>query len=125
MTRVADRYRLVDQLGVGRSSMVWRAYDDVLGREVAVKVLSPEVAQRARLLDRIRAAGRLRDRFVAEVYDVGETEAGLPFVVMELVPGRSLGSLLAEGELSHPTAVTVGAQVAAALAAAHARRGAH
>ncbi|MEV6634306.1 hypothetical protein AB0M54_26520 [Actinoplanes sp. NPDC051470] len=83
------------------------------------------MAQRARLLDRIRAAGRLRDRFVAEVYDVGETEAGLPFVVMELVPGRSLGSLLAEGELSYPTAVTVGAQVAAALAAAHARRGAH
>ncbi|GLY99330.1 hypothetical protein Acsp02_65830 [Actinoplanes sp. NBRC 103695] len=105
--------------------MVWRAHDKLLGRAVAVKVLSPDTANRPELLDRIRgearATMRLRFRHVGEVYDFGETEAGLPFVVTELVDGRSLAALLGEGALPYRTAVTVGAQVAAALAAAHAR----
>ena len=125
MTRVANRYRLLDQLGVGSTSVVWRAHDELLGREVAVKVLSPETADRPQLLDRIRgevrATMRLRFRHVGEVYDFGETEAGLPFLVMELVEGRSLAELLGEGALPDRAALAVGAQVAAALAAAHAR----
>src|ERR1700755_1668610 len=86
---LAGRYRLLDRLGVGGMSVVWRAHDEVLGRDVAVKVLSPETAADPKLLDRIRvearAAARLRHPHVVEVHDFGETDGGLPFVVMELV----------------------------------------
>ncbi|MEV6487286.1 serine/threonine-protein kinase [Actinoplanes sp. NPDC051633] len=122
---MANRYRLLDQLGVGGMSVVWRAHDEVLDREVAVKVLSHETAADPMLLDRIRiearAAARLRHPHVVEVHDFGETEAGLPFVVMELVDGRSLADLLVKGPLPWRSAVTIGAQVADALSAAHAR----
>ena len=125
VTRVAGRYRLSERLGTGGMSVVWRARDEVLDREVAVKVLSPETAADPMLLDRIRvearAAARLRHPHVVEVHDFGETEDGLPFVVMELVDGRSLADLLAKGPLPWRTAVTIGAQVADALGAAHAR----
>ena len=122
---VADRYRLLDWLGTGGMSVVWRAHDDVLDRAVAVKVLSSHVAASPGLLDRIRtearSAARLRHPNVVEVYDYGETADRLPYVVMELVDGRSLAEVLRRGPLPWRAAVTIGAQVAAALAAAHAR----
>jgi serine/threonine-protein kinase len=122
---VASRYRLLDRLGAGGMSVVWRAHDEVLDREVAVKVLAPDKAAGAKLLDRIRiearSAARLRHPHVVEVHDFGETEAGWPFVVMELVEGRSLADLLTRGPLPWRTAVMAGAQVADALSAAHAR----
>jgi serine/threonine-protein kinase len=125
VTVVADRYRLLDRLGTGGMSVVWRAHDEVLDREVAVKLLSPDVAANPGLVNRIRvearAAARLRHPNVVEVHDFGETEDGLPYVVMELVEGRSLAAVLADGPLPWESAVHVCAQVAAALAAAHAR----
>jgi hypothetical protein len=115
---VAGRYRLRDRLGSGGMSVVWRAEDAVLGREVAIKVLSG--AEPAELYAEARAAARLRHPNVVEVYDYGET-AGLPYVVMELVEGRSLSTLLTGGPLPWRPAVLIAAQVAAALAAAHER----
>ncbi|MET8152051.1 serine/threonine-protein kinase [Actinoplanes sp. NPDC049668] len=124
---IAGRYRLREQLGRGGMSVVWRADDDVLGREVAVKVLSARLAgdpqQRRLIRDEARAAARLRHANVVAVYDYGEfTDAGcaLSYVVMELADGRTLADMLTGGRLPWKVATLVGAQVAAALAAAHA-----
>jgi hypothetical protein len=124
---IAGRYRLRERLGQGGMSVVWRADDDVLGREVAVKVLSAALAgdpgQRRQIRDEARAAARLRHTNVVAVYDYGEfTDAGrtLSYVVMELVDGRTLADMLTGGRLPWKVATLVGAQVAAALAAAHA-----
>ncbi|MFC7531565.1 serine/threonine-protein kinase [Actinoplanes sp. GCM10030250] len=124
-----DRFRLRERLGVGGMSVVWRAQDEVLGRDVAVKVLSPHLAQDQDLLARIRAearaVARLRHPNIVDVYDYGEAPGPLPYVVMEVVEGRSLSQLLSGGALTWRLAVLVGAQVAAALAAAHERSVVH
>ena len=122
---IAGRYRLLDRLGVGGMSVVWRAHDEVLDREVAVKVLSPGPSASPELLDRIRvearAAARLRHPNIVEVHDFGETDRQMPYMVLELVDGRSLAEVLSEGALPWRYATLIAAQVAAALAAAHAR----
>jgi eukaryotic-like serine/threonine-protein kinase len=121
---IAARYRLLERLGAGGMSVVWRASDAVLGREVAVKVLTADVAADPALLHQLyaeaRAAAGLRHANVVEVYDYGEA-SGLPYVVMELVAGRPVNALLSAGPLPWRVAVLIAAQVAAALAAAHAR----
>lgn len=119
---LAGRYKLLDRLGVGGMSVVWRAHDQVLDREVAVKVLS---SANPGLLDRIqieaRSAARLRHPNIVEVHDFGQTDQNVPYVVLELVDGRSLAAVLSGGAVAWRSAVLIGAQVAAALAAAHAR----
>jgi hypothetical protein len=109
------RYRLRERLGHGGMSVVWRAADEVLGRDVAVKVLAPELAADPAVLrhlrDEARAAAGLRHPNVVEVYDYGESaEDGrtLPYVVMELVDGRSLHDLLSGGALPWRLAVVIG-----------------
>ncbi|MFI1992967.1 serine/threonine-protein kinase [Actinoplanes sp. NPDC020271] len=123
---IDGRYRLSERLGQGGMSVVWRADDESLGREVAVKILSPALAGDPALRQRIqaeaRAAAGLWHPGIVAVYDYGElTEAGqvLSYVVMELVEGRSLNDMLSGGPLAWPMAVLIGAEVAAALAAAH------
>lgn len=102
--RVADRYELVAPLGEGGMGVVWRARDARLGREVAVKVLSAETVgsatARARLIREARAAAALEHEGIIRVYDVGETEDGGAFLVMELIRGRSFRAALADGSLS-------------------------
>lgn len=123
---IAGRYRLLERLGQGGMSVVWRADDVVLGREVAVKVLSAALADDAELRRQIRAEARaaagLRHANVVAVFDYGEfADAGrtLSYVVMELVDGRSLADMLTAGALPWRLAVLIGAQVGAALAASH------
>ncbi|MGI5524068.1 protein kinase domain-containing protein [Micromonospora sp. CA-259024] len=124
-----ERYRLIEQLGAGGMSVVWRGYDEVLGRQVAVKVLASRLASDRAFRHRIRieaqAAARLCHPNITNVYDYGESEqVGLtvPYVVMELVDGASLASRLGrESRLPWREAVTIGAEVGSALATAHAR----
>jgi eukaryotic-like serine/threonine-protein kinase len=122
---VASRYRLIERLGAGGMSVVWRAYDDVLGRPVAVKLLAPQWSGdadfRARVHREARAAARLTHPNITNVYDYGEAADGTPYVVMELVEGQSLAQRLAAGPLAWRSAARVAGQVAAALAAAHAQ----
>nr|MDT0662495.1 serine/threonine-protein kinase [Micromonospora sp. DSM 115978] len=126
---LSGRYRLIEQLGAGGMSVVWRGFDEVLGRQVAVKVLAPRLAADRAFRQRIRieaqAAARLCHPNITNVYDYGEcVQAGgpVPFVVMELVDGESLAARLARcGRLPWLQAVSICAEVAAALAAAHAR----
>ncbi|MER7184397.1 protein kinase, partial [Streptomyces hyaluromycini] len=107
--------------------VVWRAVDEVLGREVAVKELraytdsaGPELADlRLRMQREARAAARVRHRGVVVVHDIAEVD-GRPLIVMELVDGPSLDDLLRErGTLGAQEAARVGAEVMDALAAAH------
>jgi serine/threonine-protein kinase len=126
---LAGRYRLLHRLGAGGMSVVWCAHDDVLDREVAVKVLSADLAADPDLLRQVqieaRSAAGLRHPNVVEVYDYGQGTGSegvaTPFVVMELVNGRSLSQLLSGGPLEWRVAALITAQVAAALSAAHSR----
>jgi serine/threonine-protein kinase len=127
---LAGRYRLVERLGAGGMSVVWRGFDEVLGRQVAVKVLPPSTSAdpsfRRRLRAEAQAAARLTHPHITNVYDYGEATTvdgePVPYVVMELVDGESLAAVLARVRvLPWPTAVRISAEVAAALAAAHAR----
>nr|WP_308288165.1 serine/threonine-protein kinase [Streptomyces corallincola] len=124
---IADRYRLLTPLGEGGMGTVWRARDEVLHREVAVKEvrapagLSTQDLRRmyARLEREAWAAARISDRNVVTVYDVA-TDDGRPWIVMELVRGMSLADRLdAEGPLPPETAAHIGAEVLGALRAAH------
>ncbi|HET6533329.1 MAG TPA: serine/threonine-protein kinase, partial [Actinoplanes sp.] len=122
------RYRLLDPLGAGGMSVVWRARDEVLDRDVAIKVLAGPYAadpdSRAQLRAEARATARLQHPHVTDIYDYGEwtDEAGatVAYVVMELLPGRTLSQRLAEGPLPPRLALRICSEVAAALAAAHA-----
>ncbi|MGX1882924.1 serine/threonine-protein kinase [Streptomyces sp. NPDC055287] len=125
--RLAGRYRVVEQLGKGGMGVVWRAVDEVLGREVAVKELrtyndssAPELdGLRIRMQREARAAARVRHPGVIAVHDVAEHN-GRPVIVMELVDGPSLDDVLSERGLLDPReAASVGARVLEALAAAH------
>ncbi|MFD8723258.1 serine/threonine-protein kinase [Streptomyces sp. NPDC059629] len=124
---LAGRYRVTARLGRGGMGVVWRAVDEVLGREVAVKELraytdsaGPELADlRMRMQREARAAARVRHPGVIVVHDIAEVE-GRPLIVMELVDGPSLDDVLRErGTLVPREAARVGAEVMEALAAAH------
>ncbi|MGQ5261882.1 protein kinase domain-containing protein [Micromonospora sp. ZYX-F-536] len=124
---LARRYRLIDQIGAGGMSVIWRARDEVLDRVVALKVLAPSLAADARFRDMVReearAAAQLVHPHVTSVHDYGETVdpdgSITSFVVMELLSGEELKLRLTEGPLPWAEAVQVGAQIADALAAAH------
>ncbi|MFF7560422.1 protein kinase [Streptomyces pseudovenezuelae] len=124
---LAGRYRVVSQLGRGGMGVVWRAMDEVLGREVAVKELrtysdadGPELADlRLRMQREARAAARVRHPGVVAVHDVAEVD-GRPLIVMELVEGPSLDQVLRkQGTFDPREAAGIGAKVMDALAAAH------
>lgn len=125
---LAGRYRLLGELGQGGMGVVWRARDEVLGREVAVKEVrapaglpAPDVRQLyARLEREGRAAARISHRNVVTVHDV-VTEEGRPWIVMELVRGLSFAEVLvAEGPIAPVRAAQIGVEVLAALRGAHA-----
>ncbi|MEU8215929.1 serine/threonine-protein kinase [Micromonospora taraxaci] len=122
---LAGRYRLLERLGSGGMSAVHRAYDEVLERDVAVKVLvASDAGARQRIQGEARAAARLSHPHVTSVYDYGESSVDgvqVPFVVMELLGGHTLEQRLAVGPLPPRAGLRVCAEVASALADAHAR----
>jgi serine/threonine protein kinase len=126
---LADRYRIGEALGFGGMGAVFRAHDERLGRDVAVKVLtaaSTDPAEqevlRARFRREARAAAALRHPNVVTVHDFGtDPGAGLDFLVMELLPGKDVGERIAasHGPMSAEEALEIVREAAMGLAAGH------
>ncbi|MBD9736225.1 serine/threonine protein kinase, partial [Streptomyces sp. H28] len=127
---IHGRYRLLDRIGRGGMGEVWRARDESLGRQVAVKCLKPIGPQhdqasgrvlRERFRREARVAAALQHRGITVVHDFGEDD-GVPYLVMELLQGRDLSRLL-EDNKQHPLpvdeVVDIADQVASALAYTH------
>jgi serine/threonine-protein kinase len=120
--RTLGRYRIVEQLGEGGMGAVFRAEDPRLERDVALKVLHGgpllDESARRRLRLEARALSRLLHPNIATLFDL-DSEAGVDFLVLEFVAGRTLADTLAEGPLPEPRARAIALEVAAALEAAH------
>jgi tRNA A-37 threonylcarbamoyl transferase component Bud32/tetratricopeptide (TPR) repeat protein len=131
-TLLCERYRLRERIGRGGMGEVWKALDESLGREVAVKCLKPTSPSldpsvhrvlRERFRREARVAAALQHRGITVVHDFGESE-GVLFLVMELLEGRNLRQLLGDNEgrpLPLPDITDIAVQIAAALAYTHAR----
>ncbi len=125
---IAGRYRLLAPIGRGAMGVVWRARDQLLDRDVAIKevligaMLSPQERANAyqRTLREAKTAARLSHPGVVTVYDVAEDE-GRPWIIMQLVSAQSLDQVLAtSGPLSPRRTAEMGRQLLAALSTAHA-----
>ncbi|WP_394832284.1 protein kinase [Pendulispora rubella] len=122
-----ERYTIEAQLGEGGMGCVYRAHDTRLQRRVALKVISEEqrdgqvdAEANARLLREARVAAALDHPNVVSIFDVGEYE-GTPFIVMELVSGRTLRDAVGDDSIPRATCVAQLADVARALGVAHER----
>ncbi len=114
---LSDRYTVGDQLGVGGTGVVWQAHDDVLDRDVALKVVRN--GEHARLRREARAAARVNDRNVVTVHDAGQ-DGTTVFLVMELVQGVDLAQVLRVcGPLPPELVALVGRDLARGLGAVH------
>jgi eukaryotic-like serine/threonine-protein kinase len=117
-----DTYEIYDILGRGGMGIVLDAFDTVLHRRVAIKVLSPQLATsqtaHRRFLREARAAAGINHANVVTIHAVDE-QAGMPYLVMEYVPGRTLRERIRLGPLDLTTMLRIGSQIAAGLTAAH------
>jgi beta-lactam-binding protein with PASTA domain/predicted Ser/Thr protein kinase len=121
---LGGRYELGGPIGTGGMAEVFRGTDVRLGRDVAVKVLRSDLARdpsfQARFRREAQAAASLNAPSIVSVFDTGEDDSGVPYIVMEFVDGRTLRDvLLEEGRLLPQRALEVTAEVCAALDAAH------
>jgi serine/threonine-protein kinase len=121
---ISGRYRLIAPLGEGGMATIWRAVDEQLDREVAVKILRPQFSAdagfAARFKQEARSAGGLSHPNIVSVYDYGADADGEQYIVMELIEGQDLSTILSErGTLSTEDAVRVAIATASALEAAH------
>jgi len=115
-------YRILEKLGAGGMGEVYRAHDEQLDRDVALKVLPVESfsdpAARARLLREARSAAALNHPHICTIHEVGEAE-GQAYIAMELVAGRTAGARLAKEPFPTEQVLRYGSQIADALAHAH------
>jgi serine/threonine protein kinase len=118
---IAERYNLLTPLGEGGFGTVFKAYDTLLHRNVAIKKLPPATSavESDRFLREARATARLQHPNIVSIYDAGADASGL-FLVLELVEGTSLAALVKDETLPPERAAEIAAQVADALDAAHA-----
>ncbi|WP_051966453.1 serine/threonine-protein kinase [Kitasatospora mediocidica] len=131
---LGDRYRLTERLGGGAMGEVWCADDGVLERQVAVKILLPSLLDDAAFMERFRREAKLLAAVnhpgIVEVYDYGESTGGsvtrVAYIVMELITGRPLDEVLAEGgPMAADQALGLVAQALDALHVAHRRQIVH
>ena len=121
---VAGRYRVLRVIGQGGMGAVVAAQHVQLEEPVAIKFLHPKLARDSASVERFfreaKATTRIKSEHVVRVLDVGQSESGIPFIVMELLEGADLGRVLAAGPLSISNAVDFLLQASEALAEAHA-----
>ncbi|MCL1798716.1 MAG: Stk1 family PASTA domain-containing Ser/Thr kinase [Eggerthellaceae bacterium] len=118
-----NRYKLTDRIGIGGMAEVYHAYDEVLGRVVAVKIMLPQYAADSNFTQRFKqeaaAAANLQSPYVVNVYDWGQDE-GVYYIVMEYVRGSDLKTAINErGSINQRKVAEIGAQVCQALTSAH------
>jgi len=122
--RTIAHYRVLEKLGGGGMGVVYRAHDEKLDRDIALKVLPPgllaDEAVRKRFRNEALALAKLNHPYIATVHDFG-SEEGVDFLVMELVRGVPLSRKLQDGPLDEAQTRRLGAQLAEGLAAAHAQ----
>ena len=119
---VGGRYEIQSRLGEGGVGVVYRAVQQPIGREVALKLLLPDVLDERtidRFLREAKIISRLRHPHTVNLYDFGRTEDGSPFIVMELLEGGSLAELMRESRIHQAPALHIMRQVCAALEEAH------
>ena len=128
MGQTLGHYRIVERIGAGGMGVVYRARDEPLGRDIALKVLpSGAIADdsaRSALLREARLASALNHAHIATIYEVGEAD-GQAYIAMELVAGNPLRAVLPPRGLPIETLLRYAAQISAALAHAHERRIVH
>ena len=117
------RYEIVEKIGEGGMSVVYKAKDILLNRYVAIKILRPEFIKDEQFIENFRkesqAAAGLSHSNIVNVYDVGR-EGNIHFIVMELIDGKSLSQVIEEkGRLEYTEAISIAKQVASALSVAH------
>ena len=122
--QTVSHYRIVAKIGAGGMGVVYRAHDDRLGRDVALKFLPEELnndkTARALLIREARTASALNHPNICTIYDVGEAD-GKSYIVMEFVNGRLLSEQVPEQGLPGDTVIRYGEQIADAIAHAHER----
>ena len=116
--RVLGHYRVVEKIGEGGMGVVYLGRDEVLHRDVALKVVKQESVASQNLLHEARASSSLSHPNICTIHEVGETEGEL-YIVMELVEGKSLRTLSEEIGLPAESVLRYGVQIASALARAH------
>src|SRR5580704_13971932 len=126
--KVIGHYRVLDKIGSGAMGEVFRARDERLGRDVAIKLIRPASSDNPDHLRRFeleaRAAAALNHPNIVAIYDVGFSD-GTPYIVCELLEGKTLRKLLAEGALPVRLAVEYSLQIVQGLIAAHDHRIVH
>ena len=122
--QVLGHCRIVAKIGEGGMGVVYRAYDEVLHRDVAVKVVNKDArldsSASQNLLHEARASSSLAHPNICTIHEVGETDGEL-YIVMELVEGKSLRAMSADAGLPPESVLRYGVQIASALARAHDR----
>jgi len=118
----SERFRLLQRIGVGGTSEVWRARHFELGIDVAIKVLKESTdgtGGRSRMFREARAVASVRHPNVVHIYEVGEYADGLPYIVMELLEGETLAMMLRDGPIEWTVARDLLLQLADGLRATH------
>lgn len=122
-TIIQDRYELRFRLGSGGMGAVWVAWHRDLRIQVALKLLQRQAAVdpefRARFFREARAVAQVRHPNIVQIYDVGETDDGRPYIVMEYVEGRTLSSMIGTVEMTWPRARGLLLQIADAMQYSH------
>ncbi len=124
-SELGERYQVEARIGAGGMAEVFRGFDSVLSRTVAIKVLLPQFARDTSFVHRFRreaqAAARLNQPNIVGVYDTGEDD-GTQYIVMEFIEGRTLAEFMATGRRPTPVqAAEIAQKICAAIAAAHAQ----
>lgn len=122
---IADRYEVIDKIGAGGMSDVYKAKDHILGREVAIKILKQEFSEDATFVAKFRteaqSAAGLEHPNIVNIYDVG-SENGMYFIVMEYVEGITLKTYIEKrGQLNFKESISIAIQVGRGIEAAHSK----
>jgi len=122
--RIAERYRLIEEVGQGGMAVVYRAQDETLKREVAIKILHQHLAgeadSKARLEREAQAVAKLRHENILEIFDYSGSGSTSSFIVTEFIDGQTLKQFLGKHQPRFPEiAALISVEVCRALAHAH------